>query len=274
MIINNRRCLLISSIMLLTISMLFTSGNLLAAPKAKTIAYWDKSNERSTTTVNHSAWQKILRKYVDNQHPSGIYRVDYAALKKQGLKQLQAYLDYLATQKPTTLNKAEQKAYWLNLFNAGLVQIIVENYPIDSIRDINPWKRKFITVEGKRLHLDHIEHGILRAIYMDNRVHYGFACGSLDCPNLSRTAFTSDNVDRLLRQLAIEFINHPRAVKIENDTLYLSRIYDWYLADFGGTNEALIEYITFFANPGLKQKLQQGFKKIDHKNHDWKLNKP
>ena len=264
---------IIGNFVILTTCFLLVSSPILAAPKAKTIEHWDTSNEQSTTTVNHSTWQKILRRYVI-KHPSGINRVDYQTLQVEGLKELGSYLEYLGSRKPTSLNKAEQKAYWLNLYNAGLVFIVASNYPLDTVRDIKPWKIKFITIEDNLLTLDNIEHGILRPIYMDNRVHYGFACASIGCPSLSRTAFTGTNVDAQLRQLGMDFINHERGAKLEGSTLFLSRIFKWYLDDFGGSEEALIEYIKYFAKPDLKRKLDQGYKKIEFYKHDWNLNKP
>lgn len=256
---------------ILTISLL-VSGSLLAVPKAKTIGYWDSSNEQSTRVVDHSALQKILDKYVDPSHPSGVSRVDYQNLKDQGLKELASYLEHLAQQTPKTLNKKEQKAFWLNLYNAGMLYIVAANFPIESVQQIKPGKIKFITVDDQLLTLNNIEHGILRPIYMDNRIHFGFSCGSIGCPSIPSEAFTSSNIDKQLKKLGSNFVNHSRGVRKGSNKVFMSKIFDWYLSDFGGSKEALLEYIKFYANPDLKQKLDEG-PSIEFIKHDWELNK-
>ncbi len=119
-------------------------------------------------------------------------------------------------------NRKEQQAYWINLYNALTVDLIISRFPVASIRDINispgllargPWGAKLFTVEGEKLSLDDIEHRILRPIWKDERIHYGVNCASLGCPNLQPAAYTGENTEALLDKGAKEFINHARGVR-------------------------------------------------------------
>ena len=262
---------------------LFSLNALAGAPKAKLVDFWNTSNEQSELSVDHSIWQNILDNYLDNQHASGINRVDYQMLKNEAFAQLEKYLDYLQQQKPTTLNKPEQKAYWINLYNATTVHLITKNLPVKSIKEINPlglsfgmgpWNMELLEIEGRKVSLNDIEHGILRPIWQDNRLHYALNCASIGCPNLLKTAFTASNTEQLLNLGASKYINHPRAAKlIEKNILQLSSIYKWYMDDFGGDYEKLLEHLLKFANPELKKLLSEPVKKFTH-YYDWGLNKP
>ena len=177
-------------------------------------------------------------------------------------------------------NRAEQKAYWINLYNAATVDVIVARFPLKSIRDINispgllargPWGAKLFSVEGERLSLDDIEHRILRPIWKDNRVHYALNCASLGCPNLQPEAFTADNTETLLERGALDFINHPRGVAIQKGRLQVSSIYVWFQEDFGGDAEGLMEHWQKYANPPARRCAGKIQRRLAH-DYDWRLN--
>jgi hypothetical protein len=251
-----------------------------AAPKAELWARWQKHDPASTQKIDHSAWDRFLKQYVVAPHPSGINRVRYQAVTPEDLKSLKSYLQSTQTVPISSYNRAEQQAYWINLYNAFTVDLILSRFPVASIRDINispgllargPWGAKLLTVEGEKLSLDDIEHRILRPIWKDNRVHYAVNCASLGCPNLQALAYTASNTEALLEKGAREFINHPRGVAIAKGRLQVSSIYIWFQEDFGRDAEDLMEHWQAYADATLAEALEKYNGGLAH-DYDWRLN--
>lgn len=267
------------SAFLLVLSSLILSVNVHAAPTSELIDFWDESDEENTNTIDHSKWQTVLDAYLVSNHPSGINRFNYRAVSKADKSALESYINDLKNTDPREYNLAEQKAYWINLYNALTVNLILDNYPVKSITKLGgffsfgPWDKEIITIEGETLTLNNIEHGILRPIWKDNRIHYAVNCASMGCPNLSATAFTAENTEALLDQSAKDYVNHTRGVKIEGDKMQVSSIYEWYKVDFGGTDASLIEHLKLYAEPQLQEKLNSFSGKITD-SYDWSLNQP
>lgn len=251
------------------------------AQDAELIPMWDASDESNTATIDHAPWQKILDGYLVTDDPSGINRFDYGALKAnaEDRRRLGGYLQALAKLDPRTYAKAEQMAYWINLYNALTVFVIVPRYPVDSIKDIKsglidfgPWNLELIPMQGEKLTLNNIEHGILRPIWRDPRIHYAVNCASIGCPNLAPEAYRSDNLERLLEQGATEYINHPRGAQVADGELLISSIYEWFKADFGGTDEGVFAHLAQYARPELATQLDN-FDSFND-DYDWSLNAP
>ncbi len=251
-----------------------------AAPAPEPSQFWDASDETRRATISHREWQELLDAYLTS-HPSGINRFDYGSLHAnvKHRAQLASYVLRLAEIDPRAYARAEQMAYWINLYNALTVFVIVRRYPVDSIRDIGsglfsfgPWEMEVITAQGQPLTLDDIEHRILRPIWRDPRIHYGVNCASLGCPNLAREAYRSDNLERLLEQGARDYVNHPRGVTVHQDGLLVSSIYEWFKEDFGGTDEGVFAHLKRYAAPELAKALD-GYDRFDH-DYDWSLNRP
>ena len=252
-----------------------------AAQDAELIPMWDDSDESNTATIDHAPWQETLDRYLRTDDPSGIHRFDYGALKANAddRQKLGSYLKSLATLDPRSFAKAEQMAYWINLYNALTVFVIVPRYPVDSIKDIKsglidfgPWNLELIPVQGEKLTLNNIEHGILRPIWRDPRIHYAINCASIGCPNLAPEAYRSDNLERLLEQGAREYINHPRGAQVTDGELLVSSIYDWFKADFGGDDAGVFAHLARYARPELAAQLS-GYDSFDD-YYDWSLNAP
>ena len=175
------------------LGLVLTAATATAAPNSAMLPGWDASVESNAEQIDHSAWQRLLDVYLKT-HPSGINRFDYAALKADAkdTARLAGYLTALQALDPRHYARAEQKAYWLNFYNALTVQIVVDAYPVDSIRNIHqgwlplsgPWNDVHTKVAGQPLTLNNIEHGILRPIWRDKRIHYAVNCASYGCPNL------------------------------------------------------------------------------------------
>ena len=258
----------------------FGPASVWAASKAELWARWQKHDPVNRKTIDHYIWDGFLKRYVVANHPSGINRVRYQAVTPEDLKSLKRYLQSMQTVAVSNYNRLEQKAYWLNVYNAVTVDLILGRFPLASIRDINispgllargPWGAKLFSVEGERLSLDDIEHRILRPIWKDNRVHYALNCASLGCPHLQPAAYTGDNSEVLLERGAKEFINHPRGVAIQKGRLQVSSIYVWFQEDFGGDAEDLMEHWQKFANPVLAEALEKYSGGLAH-DYDWRLN--
>ncbi len=225
------------------------------------------------------AYASVLERRI-TRGAGGLNLFDYAGAKAAGeYKTIKAYTDYLASQNPDTLSENDQIAYWANLYNALTVNLILENYPVKSIRkikagafSIGPWKRDEVTVNGKVLSLNDIEHEILRKRYPNPAlVHYMVNCASIGCPNLQPKLWNGATLDADRDAAAREFINSPRGVKISGQKLKASEIYSWFKSDFGGSKSTTIEHFRKYAGPELRAALDAGAK-IDGYGYNWDLN--
>ncbi len=268
---------LINILLLATVVLAFGLKTVDAAPEAEVLKFWNVSNEQSEEVVSHAKWQSLLDVYLDSETSSGVNLFDYAAVGKSDKKKLKAYLDELQQIDPRGLNKNEQFSYWVNLYNALTVDVILQEYPVESIKDIRfltslfgPWDKNFVKIQKQKLSLNDIEHRILRPIWQDPRIHFAVNCASIGCPNLQSQAFTSENNEVLLEKSAKEFINHPRGVELKSENLSLSSIFDWYGGDFGEDQAEILEYLSsYYVGPGAEQ--LEAATKIEFQ-YDWQLN--
>lgn len=234
----------------------------------------------SKVLVDHSAWADILGRnlLVD---PEGINRFAYGKVTAADRSKLQSYIAGLQKIDPRQLRPNEQRAYWINFYNALTIEVILQHYPVESIRDISsgvftrgPWDIPLVTVNGKRLTLNNIEHDILRTGWRDERVHYALNCASLGCPDLAATPYEGKLLDAQLDAAGVAFINHSRGVSLRNGRLILSSIFDWYRKDFdGGAAPAVIGAVRKYARPQLAARLGR-LSRIDGYQYDWRLNAP
>ena len=265
------------TVMTLALLVAQTAG---AAPKADLWPRWEKNDPANKQKVDHSAWDAFLKKYIVAPHPSGINRVNYATVAPEDRTALANYVKSLESVAVSGYSRAEQRAYWINLYNAKTVELILTRFPVKSIRDINispglfssgPWGAKLMTVEGEKLALDDIEHRILRPIWKDNRIHYAVNCASLGCPNLQPAAFTAENTESLLERGAREYVNHRRGVSLQSGKLKVSSLYVWFQEDFGGSAEGLMEHWAKYAGKTLADALLSYSGGLEH-DYDWRLN--
>lgn len=254
-------------------------SSVVAAPKAELWERWKRSDEKSVTVLDHSQWDRFLQKYLVAS-PDGINRLRYAAVSGDDAGLLRLYLDDLQRTPVSKLRREEQRAFWINLYNAYTIKLVLDRYPLKSILDIEispgffakgPWGAKQIKVEDETLSLDEIEHRILRPIWKDPRTHYAVNCASLGCPNLQPQAYTAGNSEALLDVGARAYVNHPRGVRVEDGRLYVSSIYAWFADDFGGKDSAVIEHLRRYAEPTLAAQLA-AIEKISGDDYDWAIN--
>jgi len=226
-----------------------------------------------------SAYLAVLERRI-SRGDGGLNLFDYGAAKAAGEgATIKAYTDHLASQNPDTMSENDQIAYWANLYNALTVNLILDNYPVKSIRkikagafSIGPWKRDEVTVNGKVLSLNDIEHEILRKNYPNPAmVHYMVNCASIGCPNLLPKLWNGATLDADRDAAAREFINSPRGAKISGNKIKASSIYDWFKDDFGGSKSSTLEHFRKYAGPELRAALDAGAK-IDGYGYNWDLN--
>ena len=255
--------------LLLVISLLFSSLAF-SAPKSELWSYWDQSNESNSGTISHATWQQFLDNYIVIDGQNHLIRSQAVSSNDRSL--LKQYIEQLANTDPRQFSQAEQYAYWVNLYNAITVELILDAYPVKSITKLGglfsfgPWGDEVVTINSKALTLNDIEHRILRPIWQDPRTHYAVNCASLGCPNLQTQAFTAENTEALLEQAAREFVNSDKGVLVQKNKLQLSSIYDWFIADFG-TQEQLIDHLNQYRTQPLSN-----VKNIDYE-YDWALNR-
>jgi hypothetical protein len=250
-----------------------------SAPKAVLWERWTAHDPASAAVIDHGAWGELLGRYLVTGS-DGINRFAYGKVTGEDRRKLSAYIDDLAAVPISGYGRPEQMAYWINLYNALTVKVILDHYPVESIRDIDispglfsdgPWGKKLITIEGEKVALDDIEHQILRPIWQDARVHYAVNCASIGCPNLQPDPFDGKALDRQLDVAAIDFINHPRAVDAGGGSLTVSSIYQWFESDFGDGDRGVIAHLKAYASPALAMKLE-GLTSIADDGYDWRLN--
>lgn len=215
----------------------------------------------ATATFDHSTWDQLLRTYVSS---SG--QVNYSGLKASG-GELDAYLDLLKANPPASdWGKNQTMAYWINAYNAFTVKLILDNYPLASIKDIDngsPWDRKWIAIGGKTYSLNQIENDILRARYKDARIHFAVNCAAVSCPPLYNRAYTADNLASALNARTSKFINDSQYNTLANEQVEISKIFDWYGVDFGKPLDFIKGYTRQDISPDAK---------VTFKTYDWQLN--
>jgi len=232
-----------------------------------------RSIKRDTDSkpVTHETWNALLKKHVNNEG-----MVNYKAFLKD-TSELNRYLHLLETAHPNDKNwsREEQMAYWINAYNAYTIQLILRNYPVESIKDIKKgvafvnsvWDIKFIKIQGYTYDLNNIEHNILRPVFKDARVHAAVNCASYSCPTLLNEAFTADKLDKQLDEVMRGFVNDPLRNRVKADKAEISEIFKWFSGDF----ERDAGSVRAFLNRYAKEKLSDNGK-ITHIDYDWRLN--
>lgn len=211
---------------------------------------------------DHTAWTQLLEKYVD---ASGM--VNYHGMR-QVAEAVTEYLRYLETFTPDLdWSRNRYLAFYINLYNAGTVKLILDNYPVGSIRDIqNPWGQKLFTIHARSLSLDDVEHKILRSI-QDPRIHFAINCASISCPKLQPKAFTESGLEKELNRSVNQFLSDSESLQIKDNTIYLSPIFKWYRQDFETAYGSLIHFLNNYLDVPFKDN-----SKIRFLSYNWDLN--
>jgi tetratricopeptide (TPR) repeat protein len=199
--------------------------------------------------------------------------VDYRELKKNS-SGLTAYLKKAAelnAQPFISMSEEERMAFYLNIYNAITLKMIIENYPVKSIKDIpGVWDKIKFNAAGRNLTLNQIEHQILRKEFKEPRIHFVLVCASKGCPELASEPFSGKVLDEQLDREARKFVNDKTKVRLDRDnkTLYISLIFKWFNEDFGDS----IKFISKYLSEDDAEFIKKAKPKIKYLNYDWSLN--
>lgn len=216
-------------------------------------------------------YNELLSKYVNKEG-----WVNYKGLIKD--KDIfQKYLDDISNNPPAdNWNKDDKEAYWINAYNAFTIKLIMDHYPVKSIKDIGakhqipfintPWQKKFFKIGNEEYKLDKIEHHILRKQFDDPRVHFAIVCASRSCAKLLNEAYEGSKLNEQLNEQAKDFLSDKKKNEITSSKAELSPYFTWYKKDFT-KNGTVIDFINKYSAVKLKANAS-----IDYKDYDWSLN--
>lgn len=230
-----------------------------------------QSAEYSDKAISHDMWTTLLKKYVSIDG-----KVDYKGFK-QDKALFEMYLNLLSEHRPDPdkWTKEEQIAYWINAYNAFTIKLIIDHYPLESIKDItkvniplvsSPWTIKFFKIGGEDFDLDKIEHKILRKDFNEPRIHFAVNCASVSCPKLRNEAYSAEKLDEQLDSQAKHFLNESGKNELSKNELKLSKIFKWFTGDFT-QDQTLIEFLNRYSEVEISEDA-----KIDYLEYSWELN--
>ncbi|QDZ01180.2 DUF547 domain-containing protein [Nitratireductor mangrovi] len=250
----------------------------LVLPTGALAAPLEHFRPRGVGGYDHGAYAPLLARFV-KPDGAGYNRVDYAGFKRDGHGPLKAYVAALQSATPSRFSVDAAHAFWINLYNAVTLDVVLDHYPVATIKNIGlgggglfgrgPWSKELVSVEETPLSLDDIEHRIIRPLFNDPMSHYALNCASYSCPNLAVTAFTGENVGRLMRDNAVAYVNHERGVAVARGRITASKIYSWYADDFGGWGRLKGHWTAFATKPhaaAIRAAEMGGY------DYDWSLN--
>ncbi len=220
--------------------------------------------------VSHDLWDELLQKHVNAE---GL--MNYKGMQRDSAR-LNRYLRLLSGAHPqSSWTEAEQMAYWINAYNAFTVKLILNHYPVESIKDIkrgiplvnSVWDIRFIKIQDQTYDLNQIEHQILRPLFKDARIHAAINCASFSCPRMLRHAFTAVNLDQQLDTAMRGFINDPLRNRITSDKAEVSAIFSWFSGDFKRDAGSIRAYLNRYSKIKISET-----GKISFLNYDWRLN--
>ncbi len=264
---------------ILFISLMLTASSVYASFNKSLWPIWEVNNPLSRASIDHSDWQEFLNHRVKTNEEN-INLVDYAHLTDEDYALLQRYIEKMSKIDIDKYNRNEQLAFWINLYNALTVQIIADYYPVGSVEEISispglfsigPWGKKVVTINGVALSLDEIQNRIIRPIWNDQRTLYAINNGSIGAANLSKQAYRGPTIDAALNEAAFGYVNSLRGAQVIEGALIVSKIYDWFNEDFGGTKHDVISHLKQFAKEPLCNQLKH-INNIDNFVYNWHLN--
>lgn len=217
---------------------------------------------------DHSAFDSVLKQHVDRAG-----QVDYAGLKanRSSLDDYLAKTGAVDQSQFSGWSESEQLAFLINVYNAETLQLIIDHYPVASIKKIggllsSPWDKKAVVLFGSETTLDHVEHGIIRVKYPEPRIHFALVCAAKGCPPLRNEAYTAAKLEAQLESQTRTFLAESSKNRIEGNTIYLSPIFDWYGEDFETGGKTVSDYVAPYMEGGTSGK------KVKFTDYDWSLN--
>jgi len=208
-------------------------------------------------------------------------RVDYAALQAEP-QQLNGWLERVAQVNREDFihwSSASQQSFLINVYNAATLKLIIENYPVDSIKDIGgffsgPWSKKFVQLFGEAVSLDYVEHDVLRNDYNEPRLHFALVCAAKGCPPLLAEPYEAKTLDAQLDQRGYLFFLNSQKNRVAADQgiVYLSPIFKWFKEDFGDDRIAVLDYVKNWFPKEQVAGIDFSRYQLRYTDYDWSLN--
>jgi hypothetical protein len=227
----------------------------------------------SAAEPDYRLWQELLSKHYDparGMNYKGL-KADKAALDR--LRQQMAAVD------PGSLSRPEQLAYWINLYNVSVVGVVVDNYPVESVRDIstdpivrlNVFKKPSVKVKGGTLSLDDVEHKKIREPFKDPRIHFAINCAAESCPPIRPEPYVGARIQQQLDDQTRKFLN--ATVRVEGDVVHVTKIMDWFKDDFEQWGGGSVPFLKKHLSPDKVKKIGAAKKvELEFDDYSWKLN--
>lgn len=222
----------------------------------------------SNAAVDHSPWNALLARYVDDNG-----RVAYRDLQANDRATFAGYLATLAQVQVAGMNEAEEKAFWINAYNAAIVNGVLQGYTAENIlarKRLFSWYT--LPVAGEERSPDEIEHQILRKKFHDPRIHFAIVCASTSCPKLRREAYVPDRLDQQLDEAARVFINDPARNRIDAQQVALSQIFQWFAEDFVRNAGSVPGFVQRFVADDKRAILSAKSGDLRYLEYNWTLN--
>lgn len=277
--------------LLLTLSPLFVLGSVQTLFLVKSFGSGTESQAPGAVTYSfnhrHTALDRTLKRFATVQ--GAVSFLDYGALKKNR----HDFDLYVISLESVTggefygLSKPEKLAFLINAYNALTIKLVLDNYPVASIKDIripmtlknplrNIWDHTFFRLFMENHTLNDIEHEMIRKKFNEPRIHFALVCASKGCPALRNEAFVAERLNEQLEDAATTFLKDKTRNRFEpgEKTLYLSSIFKWYGSDFEKNGSLVKEFIaTRMANtPEETKAIRDPRVKIKYLDYDWSLN--
>ncbi len=244
------------------------------APKSELWPRWQAHG--TGLVVDDSAYAAFLARY-RSVGQDGVARLTYGKVTPTDRAALKAYVRTLSASDVDRMSRPQQYAYWVNLYNAATIDLMLDNYPLASIAKLKdglfsfgPWDRKLLKVKGEALSLNDIEHRILRPNWKDPRIHFIVNCASIGCPDIGASPLRVATLDAQLNAARDGFLAHPRGVRMTAKGLQVSSIFHWYDVDFGG-KAGVVRYVKAHGPRPLSARITAETKIAGH-DYDWALN--
>lgn len=229
----------------------------------------------------HLRWSEVLKKYQNTQGYVSYKKLkeDAALDKKHNFYQYLAEIQSVKQSEFDRWTSDEKKAFLINSYNALTFKLIVDHYPVASIKKIGgiftkPWSLEFFSLlEGKIKKLDPIEHEWLRPTFKDYRIHAAVNCASVSCPPLRSEAFVASKLDAQLDDQMKLWLNDKTRNQINYQTkvFKVSKIIDWYKADFEDWGGGVVNVINKYVTNSLPREISSQIK-VQYLPYNWDLN--
>jgi hypothetical protein len=229
--------------------------------------------------ASHAAWNGWLKEFASVSGATTTVNYKAAKAKRGGLDKYLAGCEAVSRKEFDGWKEPDRMAFLINMYNAETVRLIVDNYPVKSIKDLgslfsSPWKKKFFKLFGEEQNLDGIEHGMLRKDWSEPRVHFAVVCASKGCPQLRGEAYTGGRLEAQLEDQAVKFLHDKGKNRYDakENKFFLSKIFDWYGGDFVKKAGSVQAFVTPRMAAASDDRAKMAKADLSFNDYDWTLN--